>query len=571
MDGMRDIYKSLSPVLIWIDVVDLTISRGQYSGDWGDYVSLAERLREQADERAVDLIIVDTGDRVEGNGLYDASDPKGQFTYDIFREQEIDIITPGNHELYQADAAAREFEQTVPNFKGNYLASNLDFIIPATGERVPMAQRYRTFITKNQGIRVLAMGFLFNFVRNANNTVVQPVQETIREEWFQEAIRKDVDLFVIAGHVTLGGLEYAALYKAIRNQNRHVPIQFFGGHSHIRDFVKYDDAAYGLQSGRFMETIGWLSLKGIGLANKCQLTEVHDCAAIGVERLYMDNNRYGFYHHTGLDAKSFTTDHGQNVTAAITAARKALKLDHVYGCAPRDLWMNRAVYPSNDSLLSWLSDEVMPEMITASNRKHMPRIGLVNSGAMRFDILRGPFTRDTTYIVSPFSSRFLYIADVPYQSAKRIGALVNDDHPFIKNTSADALGVVAAQMVEGHPETFLDNVAQHPLQQDAAVDVSLTPGYTTRDDFGTDGDDTIHQPIRFYPTPNILETRIGIPNDEMPEVVDLVFIDFIQPWVLRALHVMGEPLGVDDIQVYRSESLTELLTMWIEKNWDKDC
>ena len=33
-------------------------------------------MRKKADEKGVDLLVIDTGDRIEGNGLYDASNPK---------------------------------------------------------------------------------------------------------------------------------------------------------------------------------------------------------------------------------------------------------------------------------------------------------------------------------------------------------------------------------------------------------------------------------------------------------------------------------------------------------------
>src|ERR1700761_2929743 len=47
-----------------------------FNADWGDYVDFASRLREKLEAEGKDLLIVDTGDRVEGNGLYDASEPK---------------------------------------------------------------------------------------------------------------------------------------------------------------------------------------------------------------------------------------------------------------------------------------------------------------------------------------------------------------------------------------------------------------------------------------------------------------------------------------------------------------
>ena len=80
-----------------------------------------------------------------------------------------------------------------------------------------MAKRFKKFTTKNQGIRIMAFGFLFNFAGNAKNTVVQPVEETVKTKWFQEAIRdRDVDLIIVFGHVAIRSTEYDVIYKAIR-------------------------------------------------------------------------------------------------------------------------------------------------------------------------------------------------------------------------------------------------------------------------------------------------------------------------------------------------------------------
>ncbi|KAK6396184.1 hypothetical protein LTR95_019530, partial [Oleoguttula sp. CCFEE 5521] len=231
----------------------------QYSADWGDYISFAQHLRKRADDDGSDLLIVDTGDRVEGNGLYDGSHPKGLYTFDILGEQQIDIMTVGNHELYLKNASENEYYQTVPKFKYAYVSSNVDIQNPDSGELEPLAPRFRKFTTKNQGIRILAFGFLFNFKGNANNTFVENVKNTVEEKWFQDAIRsRDVDLFVVAGHVPVrDSLEYDLIYKTIRKVAWDTPIAFFGGHTHIRDYRKYDSQAYGIESGRYMETLGF--------------------------------------------------------------------------------------------------------------------------------------------------------------------------------------------------------------------------------------------------------------------------------------------------------------------------
>lgn len=52
-----------------------------------------------------------------------------------------------------------------------------------------------------------------------------------------------------------------------------------------------------------------------------------------------------------------------------------------------------------------------------------------------------------------------------------------------------------------------------------------TPGYTTTDDFGTDGDDTPHSPIPYYSQPNVFQANASFPADgSKPATIDLVFL-----------------------------------------------
>lgn len=48
-----------------------------FSGDWGDLYSFVIRMKAEAKRRGVDLLVVDSGDRVDGNGLVDA-EPEGR-------------------------------------------------------------------------------------------------------------------------------------------------------------------------------------------------------------------------------------------------------------------------------------------------------------------------------------------------------------------------------------------------------------------------------------------------------------------------------------------------------------
>ena len=470
----------------------------------------------------------------------------------------------------------------MPKFSGDYLASNIDIIDPKSGERKPLAQRYKKFTTKNQGIRILAFGFLYDFTGNSNNTIVQKVEDTIKEKWFQEAIRdRDVDLFLVIGHVQLRSPEFASIFKAIREQQWDAPIQFFGGHTHIRDYAKYDNKAYALESGRYMETIGFQSISGLATGGKVDNAAPHAAriASPKFHRRYIDNNLFSFHHHTGLNETTFPTPHGHNVSAMISSARKSLKLDKIYGCAPQDYWTNRAPFPSENSIFTWLQEEVLPNTIKDPERGDKPRIALTNTGALRFDIFKGPFTVDTTYSVSPFTSGFRYVKDVPFSVAKRLLQILNQEVPQLWPASQSFAFKSPVPQDQLHTSQSHDSVfestGQVPLgasPHPRSSDPDLTPGYTTTDDAGSSGDDTVHSPIRFYRVPNCLESRISFPTTSTttddPASVDLIYVDFIESYVLLALKFLGTDFKEADTEVYMpGRDLTGVIAEWVKENW----
>ena len=561
----------------------LTLCRPSFSADWGDYVSFAKHLRDRADADGTDLLLVDTGDRIEGNAIYDSSKPRGKFTYEIAKEQSIDLICSGNHELYKAESADGEFFHTVPDFKGNYLASNLDIINPKTGERQPLAPRYKKFKTKNQGIRILAFGFIFNFKGNDNNTFVIPVEETVKADWFTDALKdSDIDLILVYGHVDIRSTEYELLYKTIRSAQWDIPIQFFGGHSHIRDYKIFDSTSVALESGRYMESIGFMSIDGLSAGGSAKQPAKAQKKRLTFSRRYMDNNLFSMHHHSKKNSTTFPTEHGLKVSSSIGDARKSLGLGKQYGCAPQDYWVSRRPYPHNESIFSLLATQVLPQSIQPSE-KSKKAIVITNTGGVRFDIFKGPFTKDTKFLVSPFTSGIRYIKDVPYKSARQLLKLLNNEGPILdalrtKNAYMQPPEHVAAQYrpsiyaATPNPHDFAVH-AQMPLETGAEED--LIPGYTTHDDAGKDGDDTLHAVIPFYYVPNCVQASVGFADDEEPDVVDVMYNEFVQKWILMGLEYLGEKYTSDDTHAYADgKSFTDILTEWVEEHWGgegKEC
>lgn len=53
--------------------------------------------------------------------------------------------------------------------------------------------------------------------------------------------------------------EFAPVFDAIRNIHPKVPIYLFGGHTHVRDCVQYDERSIGVVPGKYLETVAFTS------------------------------------------------------------------------------------------------------------------------------------------------------------------------------------------------------------------------------------------------------------------------------------------------------------------------
>ncbi len=67
----------------------------------------------------------------------------------------------------------------------------------------------------------------------------------------------------------------------------------------------------------------------------------------------------------------------------------------------------------------------------------------------------------------------------------------------------------------------------------------IIPGHVTGDDFGWDGDDTIHSSLPFYPIKNCIQANGSFPRNAEPETVDVVFDEFITTHILEGPRSSG--------------------------------
>lgn len=117
----------------------------------------------------VDLLLVDSGDRVDGNGLVDAQPPphpKGYTALSFFTQIPYDLVTTGNHELYRYPVAKYAREVLSEKYGEKWVVSNVNITLEngKTGEKeeVLLGNRLRKFETE-MGRKVTAFGPLFDF------------------------------------------------------------------------------------------------------------------------------------------------------------------------------------------------------------------------------------------------------------------------------------------------------------------------------------------------------------------------------------------------------------------------
>ena len=102
-----------------------------YSASLADFISFSSHLRNIS---SGDFLIVDSGDTLDGNGFVDAdiSGVKGKRARELLKEVGYDVVTMGNHELYNYTVALDVWRNYRPHFEGRYLASNVDILVPAS-------------------------------------------------------------------------------------------------------------------------------------------------------------------------------------------------------------------------------------------------------------------------------------------------------------------------------------------------------------------------------------------------------------------------------------------------------
>ncbi|OOF90564.1 hypothetical protein ASPCADRAFT_519130 [Aspergillus carbonarius ITEM 5010] len=586
-----------------------------YGGDWGDFVSFVERMRANADQHNVDLLVVDTGDLVTGNGLSDVTERPGNVSNKLFRNVDYDLLTIGNNDLYKIPIV-QGIQTDVAKFYGDrYLTSNVD--VNLGSGPISLGQRYRYFTTKH-GLRVLAFGFTVQDFRVPDFITVHGHDDVVNEAWFQEAIGKDADLYLLLGHADVGQIckiEHP-LYNGTENplicmkdwfrQNRpNVPVQVLGGHTHFRNFTCYDGASSGLESGRYADTVGWLALRDVASANwngsktidgvpmasrtcsppstTASSTGLDSTSVVRLDRRYLDFNRRTFAYHAiggnGSDVVSkLDTQHGRKTTEEIYSSRVEQNLTTVLGCAPQSyyIWAERCNCPGNIYSMVRLALNTTVKPDGKVKPEDSPRVILMGTGGIRYDLYQGPFSVGDAFTVSPYNDTFLYLPDVSYDVAKQVLCALKDDQYCRTEDPDGPCDMPPPASLTSQYEGFSN---QQPLMNNDPP--KLNPGHVTVDALGDCrkavdspdcGDDTQHSPREDkYTIPQYIQS-LGNIDARTTKTVDLVFTNDLQTRVLNLTVIKEKGYTDSDVKNYMPVTFTTrtFLQEYAKVAWNKN-
>ncbi|KAH9042965.1 Metallo-dependent phosphatase-like protein [Lactarius deliciosus] len=565
--------------LVWgdVNIIHTTDSHGwllghqkpsfpepNFSGDFGDFASFVAHMKKIADEKDVDLLLVDSGDLHDGTGLSDGFPPGGIDAHDsnqFFSQLPYDVLAIGNHELSIYANALDMHQNFAPKFPGRYLSSNVNITIPGPNGSpvsVPVGSRFAKFKTR-KGRKVTSLGVLFDFTGNVHNTTVQKVEDMVKEAWFADAIKDEPDFFLLVGHMPVARDNWPLVFNAVRAVHPTTPILILGGHTHIRDCLQFDGRSIALESGRYMETLGFLSVDLDHRGSTRNLT---------VNRRYLDPNRVTYEFHTNGRDSSFDTSMGRKITEGLKALAVQFDLDFKFGTAPQDYTLSRDPFPSNGSLLSLIADQVLPAALTVNNtRANIPNIIITNSGGLRFDIYAGPFTKNDQLTASPFTDAFVFIAGVPLSVANAVLPTLNGEGANGRRALTEAAERYARGDVETRYRFWLEEMYARAGPERRAAQ-NLTLGYVTKDACPGVGDDTLHTPLPFFGSPDFIGSTP--PAGSNDTAIDLVFVDFIGSQVVQVLNKLqtAKTYTSADITSYTPILLNEVLGVFAAAQWN---
>ena len=359
--------------------------------DYGDVLSLYQRLKVKSINEKKDLFFVMNGDFIDGTGL---SSYPPKHLIPILEFMPWDALTIGNHELYRNSTI--EYI-TQPNgfvdfWEGKYLTSNV--FLKETNQ--PIGSRYR-ILKGESGREILTFGFLYDFQNNCEITQVENVEKVVNDSWFLEALGNDsFDAILVLAHMDAFNPLLDIILAKIRDIcGDKMPVQFITGHTHQRKFHQMDPFSISFEAGHYLDTVGFTSLS-------------FNASSANFEHTFIDGNVEDMKELLGMaKSDSFETELGKNLTDLIVATQEELGLNEKLGCSPKTYDVSKGL-DEPDSLWGFYTETVVPtEFFKGSDSKLL----IQNPGGFRYNLFEGNVTVNDLISLAPYNDTIYLVGE----------------------------------------------------------------------------------------------------------------------------------------------------------------
>lgn len=375
-----------------------------------------------------DWFFLFNGDFMDGTGL--STIPPTILT-SLLQQVPFDALNIGNHELYsnQVIDYIAQPGGFIHYWNGTFLTSNVDYIINTQNNQTihrPLGNRYT--VLHGQSSTVLVFGFLYNFNNADSHAHVQPLEETLEHElWLHDALTQETyDAIVVLAHMdAIDPLVYKIYHHLRHVVGPTIPIQFVTGHSHRRYFQtnlnENDPLATSFEAGRFLDTIGFISLPKQSTAIKLlEQSSLSSSSTTATTRLFqhkfLDTNQNVLCHALGLsNGCDFRTPNGQALSNKLAVTQQSLGLETIVtSCAPSQYFPLYA--PLNNTKSLWwlylqqvIPTTLFPRLNNNSYMKHnndyyIQPIFIQGTGALRYSLWGPRVVMDDIIAVTPFAN-----------------------------------------------------------------------------------------------------------------------------------------------------------------------
>jgi 2',3'-cyclic-nucleotide 2'-phosphodiesterase (5'-nucleotidase family) len=380
--------------------------------DAGHVVSFYQQLQEQARQQGRDIFLVHNGDWVDGTGLSINQDPT--YLEPLLQRIPFDILTVGNHELYSS-SLVQAMERPggwVQAWGERYVTSN----VWKKDKSAHLGRPYRIIYGRNTNVQLLVLGFLYEMKDASEMVIVQSIHETMQEKWMRD-ILKDTqstnDGIIVMAHMHVTDALIQVILQGLRAKvGMDIPIVFVTGHTHIRAVDKPDATSISVESGKFMDSLGFVSVT-------MPVMEANDITPVVLRHSFLEASKKEL--EAALDrTDDWSTENGRELSDYIYETRESLGLLSVVACIPQTYNLNTSLYADN-SLWKFFRNNVVPNQLGL----HSNAFIMLAKDAWRYDMFSGDNTLDDVYKVSPYNDTLVQFVGLPWSAVLELNKTLN--------------------------------------------------------------------------------------------------------------------------------------------------